>query len=78
MISCFRTSKTCVQVLMPSVTHGVLSDRTYAFGFESSPATSRFFVIFHGAIILEETKLAYLLHEKSVSSLLDRTTNCEW
>jgi hypothetical protein len=37
-----------------------------------------FFVIFRGAIILEETKLAYLLHEKSVSSLLDRTTNCEW
>ena len=78
MISCFRTSKTCVQVLMPSVTHGVLSDRTYAFKFESSLATPIFFVIFCGTIILEETQLAYVLHEKSVSYLLDRTTNCEW
>ena len=57
------------------MTHEVLFDRTYAFRFESSPATSRVFVIFHDTIILEETKLAYLLHEKYVSSLLDRTTN---
>jgi hypothetical protein len=45
---------------MASVTRGVVSDRTYVFGFESSPDASIFFAAFHGAIILKEMKLAYL------------------
>jgi hypothetical protein len=45
---------------MASVTHGVLSDITYAFVLESSPDASSFFTAFHGAIILKEIKLACL------------------
>jgi hypothetical protein len=54
MISHSRILKTCVQVLMVSVAHRVVSDRMSAFGFESSPIVSRFFSIFHGAIISKE------------------------
>jgi len=57
---------------------GVVSDRTYAFGFKSSPTASRCFSIFHGTINLEEREWDYLLQEKSLISILDRTTNCEW
>jgi hypothetical protein len=45
---------------MASATRGVVSDRTSAFGFESSPDASSFFASFHGAIILKEIELAYL------------------
>jgi hypothetical protein len=56
MISRSRISKTCVKVLTVSVAHGVVSDKIFAFGFESSPAASGFFIIFHGAIIYKETE----------------------
>ena len=72
MISCSKTSKTFFQVLMESTTHGVVSDRTSAFGFESSPDASSFFVSFHGAIILKKIELSYPWQEKSVSSTLNR------
>jgi hypothetical protein len=74
MISRSKTSKTYVQVLMASATCGVVSDRKSVFGFESSLDASIFFAIFCGAIILKETKLSYLLQEKSMSSTLDK--NC--
>jgi hypothetical protein len=45
---------------MASTTHGVVSDRTSAFGFESSPDASSFFAAFRGTIILKEIELAYL------------------
>jgi hypothetical protein len=54
IISCSKISKTFFQVLMASVTHIVVSDRTSAFGFESSPNPSILFASFHGAIILKE------------------------
>jgi hypothetical protein len=72
ILSFSKTSKTYLQVLMASTTHGVVSDRTYAFGFESSPDVSSFFASFHGTIILKKIKLAYLRPEKSVSSTLNR------
>jgi len=72
MISCSKTSKTYIQFLMAYATHGVVSDRMFGFRFESSPDESSFFLIFHGAIILKETELAYMLQEKSLSSTLDK------
>jgi hypothetical protein len=60
MISCSKISKTCFQVLMESTTHEVVSDRTFAFGFESSPDALRFFATFHGAILLKEIELTYM------------------
>jgi hypothetical protein len=60
IISCSKISKTCFQDLMASVTHGFVSDRTSAFGLESSPDASSFFAAFRGAIILKEIELSYL------------------
>jgi hypothetical protein len=51
MISRSKISETCVQVLMVSMARRLVFDRMSTFGFKSSLATSRFFVIFYGAII---------------------------
>jgi hypothetical protein len=55
MISCYTISKTHVQVLTVSMTHDVVSEKMFAFGFESSSVASGFFIIFCGAIISKET-----------------------
>jgi hypothetical protein len=63
MTSGSKISKICIQDLIESTACGVVSDRTSEFGFEPSPASSLFFGVFLGAMMLV-IKREYLLQKR--------------